>query len=575
MASRLLAWWRGLSRGAKAVLTVMAVLLAAAGSVAGYRGYEYVEHSNQFCMSCHLMTDAYQRFARSAHSKIECHDCHKSSRASQMWQLYATVFQKPTAVRKHADVPNAICQKCHESGDSTRWSQVAATAGHRTHLMSSDSALRDIQCVVCHGGTDLHSFASVDQTCGKSGCHTSSQVQLGKMGDLSIYCATCHNFLAQSTAISMDSLGRALTPQATQCLSCHEMRRLLGDLDIASDPHRGVCGDCHNPHTQRTATAAVKSCTDAACHAQAMLDTVQFHRGVTTRDRCATCHRPHSFRVEGGDCLRCHANIRNERPLGTRISSGRESPGATRSAATVPAHGTEATFTLNDPHGAGPRRPDAPSGTHRELRVSALFGSSPPQQPAAAGPVVLPRFSHGDHKAERCAACHDSRARHGTLKVRSAADCRGCHHLGEARADCASCHSPVRTSPALPVTFTRPGRESVTRNVRFAHSTHTAVRCVQCHADGADRAPTLADCAGCHTPHHESPGSNCLTCHENARALTTHRRADHTNCSASGCHDSRAARLPDTRAACVVCHQVQLNHKPGRQCSACHQVRDG
>ena len=52
----------------------------------------------------------------------------------------------------------------------------------------------------------------------------------------------------------------------------------------------------------------------------------------------------------------------------------------------------------------------------------------------------LPRFSHGDHRRQSCASCHSSRLRHGALRVRSAADCRRCHHAGPGSDQCATCH---------------------------------------------------------------------------------------------------------------------------------------
>ena len=324
MGARLARHWR-------AALVVSVVLLGA-GSVAGFKAYHFIEHDNRLCLGCHLMDDPWKRFANSAHSKIECHDCHKSTRIEQMQQLYETVFHNPTKVKKHAVVPNTVCVACHENGDSTRWRQVAATAGHRLHMQSRDTALRGIQCITCHGTTELHAFASVEQTCARAGCHTDQHIRLGRMGDLQIYCSTCHNFMVRSTAVAMDSLGRALSPQAQQCLSCHAMQARLGRMEIAADPHKGECGMCHDPHKQATAKAAVKSCTSGSCHLG--VDTVAFHRGIPHPDQCAACHAAHSFRVEGTNCTRCHQNIQHEAPSRRLTSKAEPTPArepATRS----------------------------------------------------------------------------------------------------------------------------------------------------------------------------------------------------------------------------------------------------
>lgn len=566
LPGRMLARWRGLRRGTRVFLISTAAVLAIGAGVGGYQAYDYIEHDNTFCVSCHTMADPYRRFAGSEHSKIVCHDCHKASLVERTSMVVIQVARRPQEVRPgtHAKVPNEVCVACHVDGDSTRWRQIQETAGHRVHLLSQDSALRGLQCIACHGGTELHSFASVDQTCARSGCHTNSRIRLGRMGDLSIYCATCHDFLASTSAISMDSLGRALTPQAQQCLSCHQMRQRLGAMEIANDPHRGVCGDCHNPHTQTTAAGAIKSCIDAACHAQAVLDTVRFHRGVPTSGRCSTCHQPHSFKVDGADCLRCHSSIRGEAPTSRHAALEERAASRPTRLAAIPGHGT-----------AAPR--PASSGQGDGLGRSTFHGTvvmSQQRQAARSARNDLPRFSHGDHRSERCASCHDSRERHGALLVRTAADCRTCHHVGESRADCATCHRAVRTAVAVvPVAVNRPSRAPLTRSLRFAHATHGTVRCDRCHDATAERAPTRAACAACHDDHHTAPGVNCLSCHQAANALTTHRLADHTTCTSAGCHGTRAANLPDTRATCVVCHQRQVNHQPGRTCSACHQVR--
>jgi nitrate/TMAO reductase-like tetraheme cytochrome c subunit len=519
--------WARLVKHWRAALAVSIVVFGAA-SVMGYRAYTHMEHDNRFCTSCHLMDDPYKRFAASKHSTIECHDCHKSTRIEQMEQLYQTVFKNPAKIQKHASVPNAVCVACHESGDSTQWKQVKATAGHRMHMESRDPRLKGLQCIVCHGGTDLHSFAPVQKTCGRAGCHVNQHIRLGRMGDLQLYCATCHDYLARATDIVLDSLGRALTPQAQQCLSCHAMRQRLGDMEIAADPHRGRCGLCHNPHKQTTAQGAITSCTSAGCHTRT--DTLAFHKGIPHPEQCVVCHKAHSFRVEGADCTRCHRNI--------------------------------------------PREPTTRSAAGRPIRDLASTSWDAQVPAAPTSPAGAPRASHGDHRGLKCSACHDSQQRHGALRIRSINDCRGCHHVGAARADCSTCHRNVRPSAPRAITFTlNAGNRSVTHTLRFAHTPHTKFECSRCHTATADRAPTAGDCAGCHADHHATT-TTCAGCHQGSAAiLAKHKLADHANCAAAGCHGQRGATLPNNRAFCLVCHATQQNHRPGRVCNDCHRVR--
>ncbi len=187
---------------------------------------------------------------------------------------------------------------------------------------------------------------------------------------------------------------------------------------------------------------------------------------------------------------------------------------------------------------------------------------------------TTPPFSHGDHRGQPCASCHSSRVRHGELMVRSAQDCQRCHHTGRGREQCAACHRSVtaRRGAAPERSFAlAAGGRTVTRRIRFDHQRHAAVACTQCHSSVPSRAPESADCAGCHTQHHQAT-ADCTTCHGAANALATHSRADHTGCAAARCHGQRAASLPASREACIVCHSAQTTHMPGRSCDQCHRV---
>ncbi len=289
-----------------------AVIGLGAASLSGYRVYHYMMHDNEFCLSCHLMTDAYERFQRSAHNEVSCHSCHPAG-LSTVWQLYSTVFLSPTEVRKHAHVSNRTCESCHSlEREGETWERVQRTAGHRVHLESRDSSLRDLKCVDCHS-VDVHEFNPTNRTCMKAGCHADAQVKLGRMGSLDIYCTTCHSFQVETPHLAFDSLGGALSPKARDCFACHEMRRALGDMEFTHDPHRGECGMCHNPHTQRQGVEAAQTCTGAGCHVTDWQDS-PFHTGVPAPQECVRCHIPHSWKVEGENCMRCHRHIMQPTP---------------------------------------------------------------------------------------------------------------------------------------------------------------------------------------------------------------------------------------------------------------------
>ncbi len=534
-------WWRLALRWRIAIVGAFTALVVSA-SVAGYRQWNYMQHDNRFCTTCHLMVDPFQRFSRSVHAKLECHNCHEGRVPEQLHQLWLTVVERPNAIGRHARVPNQVCARCHISGDSTRWKIIAATAGHRVHLESRDPRLKAMRCVECHG-VSLHEFAPVDRTCLQSGCHDQNTIHLGRMARLTdLHCTTCHNFLAEAPGVAVDSLGQPLTPRAAQCLSCHAMQGKITGLDVARDPHQGVCGDCHNPHTQSSPQDV--SCTNAGCHGN--WRSVSFHVGVPHPDRCTTCHQPHNWRVDGANCVRCHANIPRETP--TR-----------RVAATI-------RTSLKAPTAVA---------DFASLGGMMVWDTGGESQAPARAPAGRVRFSHGDHRGEACSSCHSSRVQHGQLLIKSAADCQRCHHSGPGRDRCVTCHdaaSPASAALQTQQTFRlAAGQVTVTRRLPFDHQRHRSIACLQCHTTPVSRAPDGAACATCHASHH-TPAANCVACHGGANALTVHRVTDHPNCATAACHGQRAANLPPSRDMCLMCHTAQTRHAPGKVCEQCHRV---
>src|SRR5687768_12321927 len=260
------------------------------------------------------MNPAFSRFgaAENKHADLNCHDCHQQPLSASARQLYLWVAERPEEIGEHAPVPNRVCENCHVTSDTATWQRIASTAGHRTHLESDSSSLENLQCVTCHG-VEVHSFKPVGETCGQSGCHSTAdtEIVLGKMATQTAgHCAACHQFTADVPALATrDSAVTTLIPGRAQCLGCHEMQAVLADFDEGRDPHGGKCGLCHNPHTQKTAAAAVTSC--ATCHANWRDE--PFHVGASHRrvgEQCLTCHVAHKSKVDASDCQACHESVR-------------------------------------------------------------------------------------------------------------------------------------------------------------------------------------------------------------------------------------------------------------------------
>jgi hypothetical protein len=180
------------------------------------------------------------------------------------------------------------------------------------------------------------------------------------------------------------------------------------------------------------------------------------------------------------------------------------------------------------------------------------------------------------HRDLACESCHASDTRHGETLVRTARDCAACHHdENRVFVACQGCHVEKELAGTARVAVTKPTSVAATPHTRelpFEHRTHRDVDCKSCHTTPVTLAPSR-DCTGCHEQHHDAK-NDCMTCHQPATVTTAkHTRDVHLGCSGSGCHvDAAAQALPASRSVCLVCHQDQTKHKPGRECADCHRT---
>jgi nitrate/TMAO reductase-like tetraheme cytochrome c subunit len=319
LPERLAEWAGNLSAPALGAVGVLLMAGVGAGGYYAYRTYDYVQHDNDFCVSCHLMQEPANLFAASAHAGLGCKACHQPTLVTRTQMALTQILENPEEIAAHAEVPNELCANCHIQGDPARWRLVANSAGHKAHLESDDPKLQGLQCVECHA-TSLHEFAPVDRTCAQAGCHEDKKILLAGMSNLTIHCSACHNFLApvrpaqaQAAGAAPGGVESALLPDRDECLSCHAMRSLVKMPE--PDPHQGVCASCHNPHEQRTPQEAMQSCTDAGCHTQAA-ELSPMHKGMQpgVLEACTYCHKAHDFKVDGTRCLDCHQDLDRQDP---------------------------------------------------------------------------------------------------------------------------------------------------------------------------------------------------------------------------------------------------------------------
>jgi len=523
-------WLERLPVAALVGLGGLILVLTVAGGNYAYRAYDYVQHDNDFCFSCHLMEEPFELFAQSAHRGLGCKACHQPNLLERSQMGVTGVVIDPDSLSVHAEVPNGLCADCHINGDPDRWTLVANSAGHRVHLESTDPALQGLQCVECHS-TSLHEFSAVDRTCAQSGCHVDSRIQLGAMSDLTIHCAACHGFNAPLPAESTPVAG-VLAPDESTCLSCHEMRILVDLPD--PDPHESACASCHNPHEQTTPAEAAASCSTSTCHTDPV-SISSFHEGLEegVADDCLYCHQAHDFSVDGDNCVACHQGMMADDPVPVRRSAGALS-----------------LFSATD--------------------LMHSWGYPLPQ---------TLEFRHSDHPGVECSSCHESSERHGEVTVTTITDCRSCHHQGEVLAarGCASCHEASGSgADPYPVTqrmtFSTGG--AVDRALPFDHVDHAGEDCASCHTGGLELAADAVDCASCHETHHEET-TDCMSCHVDTGPEVHPVAQAHVTCTGAGCHqETPFDGVPRARTVCLVCHQDLVDHRPEGDCAECHGLGD-
>ena len=552
----IIGWIRTRERGVKVGMVVGLFALVVLAGGAGTVSWDYMQHDNGFCTGCHVMTKPFGAFQARAgkHDSLQCHDCHQQSLYASTRQLVLWVAERPEKIGKHAKVPTARCAACHVEGkeQKEKWQRIATTAGHRVHLESDSTALKDIQCVTCHG-QEVHKFVPVSKTCQQEGCHVKVEIKLGKMAEqTSLHCVTCHQFTADVPRLATrDSASGTLVPTNKQCLSCHEMQKVLAGFDPERDPHNGTCGMCHDPHKQSTAAEAAKSCATAGCHATWQKE--PFHVGVAHRkvgQECILCHQPHSAKVDPSNCQGCHDNVRRSVVAGRRLNP--PAPFDTARALKRIAH--------VDRDGGGP--------------VTGFLGWGWPTAPPGTTTPVADSFPHPKHQRLPCLTCHTSNLQHGRLTFEKPRGCQICHHQAPKTNDCATCHRGDELPRLLSATVTVkvPDKAPRVRAVAFAHSAHTGVGCTTCHTSSVTLAAdsVVRTCQSCHADHHTTKAA-CATCHTGSDWKAPHARPALAHQACDACHSERVvAELTPTRQLCLTCHQPQTQHYPAKECTICH-----
>lgn len=282
---RLCRWTLRLPRVVSIPIGTIVVLAIGVGVYFVVGFYSYMQDDPEFCQSCHIMTESWDRWATSDHAEVGCHECHQQSMLESASQLLSFITHDYERVEKHAVVQDEACEDCHESGDPN-WLQVAATAGHKLH-----ADVENIACTTCHS-ISVHRFEPSGAIC--EVCHDEQPMAVEKMKDT--HCPVCHDFLAE---------GDNPMPTRSACLDCHNS--MGGEVSWSAEaPMQFDCGACHQPHQE---TQPMVDCL--SCHA-----VNGYHlRGDHEATQCETCHEAHEWTVSPREaCLTCHPGKSDHNP---------------------------------------------------------------------------------------------------------------------------------------------------------------------------------------------------------------------------------------------------------------------
>ncbi len=307
----------GLSTKLKAAILVVALLFVAGSAFVGYSMFDYTQNNPRFCVSCHLMSDAYTAWEGSVHKGINCHDCHHLSVAEMNALMYSFVVHRPDEMpdrhgkvivpwkycvschweedERYADAPMINDSKIHAKHYFTEQVECSKCHGYKAHMFVPEERF----CLQCHDGVEVHGEGMEDLAC--LNCHSDASADLRPDRSKCLYChgsdADREALLASSgerTDVSHFAPPKALIAKATK-------------INVPEDaPMQFDCYTCHKPHEQvRTDFGTCKSCHSK----QEQVGKHSLHiEGMGME--CVQCHEPHVWTITEKQarksCVMCH-----------------------------------------------------------------------------------------------------------------------------------------------------------------------------------------------------------------------------------------------------------------------------
>ncbi len=515
---------------------------------------------------------------------------------------FATLLTTGLRGQQAAQLSSEDCAGCHDSGPRTGKREPGVPPNfNAAALKASPHAALD--CVSCH--TDIKAvphpekLARVD--CGS--CHPDEQSQ---------YSASVHGTKAAQN-----------DPYAPSCKLCHGTHDILPPSNLKSPVATinvpDLCGGCHREDAAVSKTRNISQTNISENYRDSIHGIGLFQKGLTVTAVCTSCHTAHNVRLHtdpassiakqniAKTCTRCHAKIESVHRQVIRGELWEKQP-----------HMIPACVDCHEPHKvrkvyysegmsngdclschSNPSLKRSGDGQSGSLYVSAdeLAGSRHARiacvQCHTGGTPSNVRACITIKSKVDCSICHEKvvaeyrESTHGTLAAQGSPDaplCQDCHSAHGTRGKLDSA-SPTfsRNVPALCAKCHQSGKKAALRYTGKQNFIVERYR-ESIHGKGLLQAglTVTANCADCHTPHHELPGSDprssvnraniaetCAKCHRGIYELFT-----------ASVHSPKVTHTTKTLPVCEDCHSAHSIQRTDLtdfrlnimdQCGRCHQ----
>jgi len=520
--------------------------------------------------------------------------------------VVAMIVTSGLAGQQTAQLHSEDCAGCHDSGPRTGRREPGVPPGFNAAALKA-SPHASLECVACHSDIKevphQEKLAKVD--CGS--CHGEEQSQ---------YTGSVHGRKAAQN-----------DPYAPGCKFCHvggtheilPPSNLKSKVSIINVPR--LCGTCHAEGTEVSKTRAIPQTNIAENYKDSIHGKGLFEQGLTVTAVCSSCHTAHNVLPHtdpnssiakqniAKTCMRCHADIQNVHRKVIRGELWEKQPNL------IPV-----CVDCHEPHKI--RKVFYIEGMSNGDCLSchgnpALKWSSPGKTGSLF--VRADELAGSRHSRIQCVQCHTggtpSNVR-ACITIPDKVDCNICHeHEKEATQYSESTHGTLAAqgSPDAPICQDCHGAHGVLGKVDPASPTfsrNVPTLCAKCHQAGHKAAvrysgeqqniveryresihgkgllqaglTVTANCADCHSAHHELPAKDarssvnraniaetCAQCHRGIYELFT-----------ASVHSPKVTHTSQPLPVCSDCHSAHSIERTDlsdfrlgiiEQCGRCHR----